>query len=131
MRRTDRQSAQVQRLRGKGRKISKKNEKIKIYKRALALKTFEELEDLHKELEDRFGRLKSEAKGFFEFLKIRIRARELGIVSIKEDKEKRLLINFNEEKINVDKIEQKTVSFLLYFFIDFSEPYSAELFSAC
>jgi len=81
-----------------------KNEKIKIYKRALALKTFEELEDLHKELEDRFGRLKSEAKGFFEFLKIRIRARELGIVSIKEDKEKRLLINFNEEKINVDKI---------------------------
>ena len=62
--------------------------KIKIYKRALALKTFEELEDLHKELEDRFGRLKSEAKGFFEFLKIRIRARELGIVSIKEDKEK-------------------------------------------
>ncbi|AVQ26067.1 DEAD/DEAH box helicase [Fusobacterium periodonticum] len=81
-----------------------KNEKIKIYKRALALKTFEELEDLHKELEDRFGRLKSEAKGFFEFLKIRIRARELGIVSIKEDKEKRILINFNEEKINVDKI---------------------------
>ena len=81
-----------------------KNEKIKIYKRALALKTFEELEELHKELEDRFGRLKSEAKGFFEFLKIRIRARELGIVSIKEDKEKRLLINFNEEKINIDKI---------------------------
>ena len=81
-----------------------KNEKIKIYKRALALKTFEELEELHKELEDRFGRLESEAKGFFEFLKIRIRARELGIVSIKEDKEKRLLINFNEEKINVDKI---------------------------
>jgi len=81
-----------------------KNEKIKIYKRALALRTFEELEELHKELEDRFGRLKSEAKGFFEFLKIRIRARELGIVSIKEDKEKRLLINFNEEKINVDKI---------------------------
>ena len=81
-----------------------KNEKIKIYKRALALKTFEELEDLHKELEDRFGRLKSEAKGFFEFLKIRIRARELGIVSIKEDKEKRILINFNEKKINVDKI---------------------------
>ena len=33
--------------------------------------------------------------------------------------------------INVDKIEQKTVSFLLYFFIDLSEPCSAELFSAC
>ena len=95
-----------------------KNEKIKIYKRALALKTFEELEDLHKELEDRFGRLKSEAKGFFEFLKIRIRARELGIVSIKEDKEKRILINFNEEKINVDKIiyllANKKISYLKF-----------------
>ena len=95
-----------------------KNEKIKIYKRALALKTFEELEDLHKELEDRFGRLKSEAKGFFEFLKIRIRARELGIVSIKEDKEKRLLINFNEKKINVDKIiyllANKKISYLKF-----------------
>ena len=33
--------------------------------------------------------------------------------------------------MNFDKIEQKTLSFLLYFFIDFSEPYSAELFSAC
>ena len=95
-----------------------KNEKIKIYKRALALKTFEELEELHKELEDRFGRLKSEAKGFFEFLKIRIRARELGIVSVKEDKEKRLLINFNEEKINVDKIiyllANKKISYLKF-----------------
>ena len=78
----------------------------------------EELEDLHKELEDRFGRLKSEAKGFFEFLKIRIRARELGIVSIKEDKEKRILINFNEEKINVDKIiyllANKKISYLKF-----------------
>ena len=95
-----------------------KNEKIKIYKRALALKSFEELEELHKELEDRFGRLKSEAKGFFEFLKIRIRARELGIVSIKEDKEKRILINFNEEKINVDKIiyllANKKISYLKF-----------------
>ena len=95
-----------------------KDEKIKIYKRALALKTLEELEELHKELEDRFGKLKSEAKGFFEFLKIRIRARELGIVSIKEDKEKRLLINFNEEKINVNKIiyllANKKISYLKF-----------------
>ena len=33
--------------------------------------------------------------------------------------------------MNFDKIEQKTVSFLLSFFIDPSEPCSAELFSAC
>ena len=83
-----------------------KNEKVKIYKRALALKNLDELENLHNELEDRFGKIKSEAKGFFDFIKIRIMARELGITTIKQDKENkdRILINFDEKKINVDKI---------------------------
>jgi len=83
-----------------------KNEKVKIYKRALALKTLDELDNLYSELEDRFGKIKSEAKGFFEFVKIRIIARDLGIATIKEDKENkgRILINFNEKKINVDRI---------------------------
>ena len=83
-----------------------KNEKVKIYKRALALKNLDELENLYNELEDRFGKIKSEAKGFFEFIKIRIIARDLGITTIKQDKENkdRILINFNEKKINVDKI---------------------------
>ncbi|WP_335993320.1 transcription-repair coupling factor [Fusobacterium polymorphum] len=83
-----------------------KNEKVKIYKRALALKNLDELENLYNELEDRFGKIKSGAKGFFEFIKIRIIARDLGITNIKQDKENkdRILINFNEKKINVDKI---------------------------
>ena len=83
-----------------------KNEKVKIYKRALALKNLDELENLYSELEDRFGKIKSEAKRFFEFIKIRIIARDLGITTIKQDKENkdRILINFNEKKINVDKI---------------------------
>ena len=83
-----------------------KNEKVKIYKRALALKNLDELENLYNELEDRFGKIKSEAKEFFEFIKIRIIARDLGITTIKQDKENkdRILINFNEKKINVDKI---------------------------
>ena len=83
-----------------------KNEKVKIYKRALALKNLDELENLYNELEDRFGKIKSEAKGFFDFIKIRIIARDLGITTIKQDKENkdRILINFDEKKINVDKI---------------------------
>ncbi len=83
-----------------------KNEKVKIYKRALALKNLDELENLYSELEDRFGKIKSEAKRFFEFIKIRIIARDLGITTIKQDKENkdRILINFDEKKINVDKI---------------------------
>ena len=83
-----------------------KNEKVKIYKRALALKNLDELENLYNELEDRFGKIKSEAKRFFDFIKIRIIARELGITTIKQDKENkdRILINFDEKKINVDKI---------------------------
>ncbi len=72
----------------------------------LALKKLDELENLYNELEDRFGKIKSEAKGFFDFIKIRIIARDLGITTIKQDKENkdRILINFNEKKINVDKI---------------------------
>lgn len=83
-----------------------KNEKIKIYKRALALKNLDELESLHSELEDRFGKIKPEVKGFFDFLKIKIISRDLGIVAIKQDKENknRILINFDEKKINIDKI---------------------------
>ncbi|WP_338991142.1 transcription-repair coupling factor [Fusobacterium animalis] len=83
-----------------------KNEKVKIYKRALALKNLDELENLYNELEDRFGKIKSKAKGFFDFIKIRIMARDLGITTIKQDKENkdRILINFDEKKINVDKI---------------------------
>ena len=83
-----------------------KNEKVKVYKRALALKNLDELANLYSELEDRFGKIKSEAKGFFDFIKIRIIARDLGITTIKEDKanKNRILINFNEKKINVDRI---------------------------
>jgi len=67
---------------------------------------YDELENLYNELEDRFGKIKSEAKGFFDFIKIRIIARDLGITTIKQDKENkdRILINFDEKKINVDKI---------------------------
>ena len=81
-----------------------KNEKIKIYKRALDIKNLEELQNLYDELEDRFGKMKKEAQGFFEFLKIKLIAQDLGIVSIKQHDEKNLYINFNENKVNIDKI---------------------------
>ena len=51
-------------------------------------------------------KLKSEAKDFLNFIKIRIIARDLGITTIKQDKENkdRILINFNEKKINVIRL---------------------------
>ena len=81
-----------------------KNEKIKIYKRALDIKNLEELQNLYDELEDRFGKMKKEAQGFFEFLKIKLIAQDLGIVSIKQHDKKNIYINFNENKVNIDKI---------------------------
>lgn len=60
-----------------------KNEKVKIYKRVLVLKNLDELENLYNELEDRFGKIKLEVKGFFDFIKIRIIVRDLGIIIIK------------------------------------------------
>ena len=48
--------------------------------------------------------MKKEAQGFFEFLKIKLIAQDLGIVSIKQHDEKNIYINFNENKVNIDKI---------------------------
>ena len=42
--------------------------------------------------------MKKEAQGFFEFLKIKLIAQDLGIVSIKQHDEKNIYINFNENK---------------------------------
>ena len=80
-----------------------KIEKIKLYKRALKIKTLSELEIFKSEIEDRFGRMKEEAKGFLDYLKIRIIGNELGIKIIKQHGEE-IYINFNDEKVNLDKI---------------------------
>ncbi len=70
-----------------------KDEKIKIYKRALGITRLEELNKLYFEIIDRFGKMPKEAKGFFNFLEIKNKCRDLGINEVFE-KDKKLYISF-------------------------------------
>ncbi|MBQ3437498.1 MAG: DEAD/DEAH box helicase, partial [Fusobacterium sp.] len=80
-----------------------KNEKIKIYKRALLINDEEKLKELYLEVKDRFGKPPKEAEGFFKFLKIKLKCKKLGITEVIE-KDKKLYISFLEEKVDVNRI---------------------------
>lgn len=80
-----------------------KDEKLKIYKRALEVKHKEELKELYEEVIDRFGKIPKAAKDFFKFIEIKIICRELGIVELVE-KENKFFIKFEKEKVNIDSI---------------------------
>lgn len=79
-------------------------EKINIYKRAIDLKTEKEVEELYKEIEDRFGKAPEPVKILFENLKIKIIAKELGILEIKEEEKNKYNIKLDSEKIIFNKI---------------------------
>lgn len=80
-----------------------KDEKIKIYKRALAISNIEDIKNLYLELIDRFGKMPEEAEGFFKFLEIKYICQILGIKELYE-KNKKLYISFFEDKVNIEKI---------------------------
>lgn len=80
-----------------------KDEKIRIYKRALSINNKKDLENLAYEIIDRFGKMPEEAKGFFKFLEIKLKCKELGIVEVIE-KDKKLYLTFLEERVNIEKI---------------------------
>lgn len=80
-----------------------KDEKIKIYKKALEIDKIENLRNIYEEVLDRFGKMPKEAKGFFEFLEIKNKCRELGILEVIEE-DSNLSIIFQKEKVDIDKI---------------------------
>lgn len=80
-----------------------KDEKIKIYKKALEIDKMEDLKNIYEEVLDRFGKMPKEAKGFFEFLEIKNKCRKLGILEIIEE-DNNLSIIFQKEKVDIDKI---------------------------
>ncbi len=82
----------------------KEYEKISIYKRAMDLKSLEEIESLSKEVEDRFGKLPKEVVLLFENLKIKLKGLEIGVTKIKEISKEKYELSFDNEKIIFDKI---------------------------
>lgn len=79
-------------------------EKLNIYTRALAIETIEEVFDMERELEDRFGKLVPEVKGFIKYIYIKNICRELNINEIIEEDNNIFKIIFDEEQVCLEKI---------------------------
>lgn len=79
------------------------DERLRIYRRMLNVDSLEELTLLKEEIRDRFGILPKEAEKMFELLKIKIKARENGILEIEEN-ESDIFIKFENKLVDFEKI---------------------------
>ncbi|ACB83666.1 transcription-repair coupling factor [Natranaerobius thermophilus] len=62
--------------------ISDHEQKITIYKKARSINSYSEANDLETELKDRFGSLPQEVKNLLDITRLKVLARETGIISI-------------------------------------------------
>ncbi len=81
----------------------REEEKVVIYKRLLQLSTLVELNNLKKEVIDRFGKMPKEVYELFEFNRIKISAKLLGIREI-EEKDGVYIVKINNNVFNTEKL---------------------------
>lgn len=79
-------------------------EKINIYKRAVEMTDFQEIQNLFSEIEDRFGKAPDEVKNLFRFLEIKALALKYGVSQIKKESNGSYVMTFNKEIIIPEKI---------------------------
>jgi transcription-repair coupling factor (superfamily II helicase) len=77
---------------------------MEVYKKIAAVRTREELDNLHAELADRFGPLPEEAASLLALAEIRIICRNLAVSSLKEKSGQVRLEFAKVSKINVDRL---------------------------
>lgn len=80
-----------------------KNQKIKVYRDIVEIQNLKDLEKYKEELTDIYGKMPSEVVGLFKYIKIKFRARELGIKKAEEIQD-RCYIKFDREKVDVESI---------------------------
>ncbi|MBI4651517.1 DEAD/DEAH box helicase [Candidatus Desantisbacteria bacterium] len=85
--------------------IPDSRQKISIYKRLAAIQEKEEVEDIEKELNDRYGNIPGPVNNLLNIIYIKILSSKAFIISIKEIKNKQIIIKFNSRnKLNHIKI---------------------------
>ncbi len=93
-----------------------RDEKLNIYKRALLIDKTEEVLELAKEIEDRFGKMPAPVQGFIKYIYIKNICRELNILEIDEIAENEYKIFFDIDSVDLDKIlemiENNTIKYL-------------------
>ena len=86
----------------------KEEEKIVVYKRILQVSSVDELKELKKELIDRFGKMPIEVENLFNYNKIKLFSKEIGLREI-EERDGSFVIKINENVFNVDKLNELIV----------------------
>ena len=86
----------------------KEEEKIVVYKRILQVSSVDELKELKKELIDRFGKMPIEVQNLFNYNKIKLFSKEIGLREI-EERDGSFVIKINENVFNVDKLNELIV----------------------
>lgn len=79
-------------------------EKINIYKRAVEMTDIQNIEELFKEVEDRFGKAPQEVVNLFRGLEVKAMAIKYGIIEIKKLENGAFFIKFDDSKIIFNKI---------------------------
>lgn len=79
-------------------------EKINIYKRAVEMTDIQNIEELFKEIEDRFGKAPQEVVNLFRGLEVKAMAIKYGIIEIKKLENGAFFIKFDDSKIIFNKI---------------------------
>jgi len=84
--------------------ISEPVEKMEVYKKVAGVVTDDELDRLHRELEDRFGPLPEEVQSVLSLAEIRVICRKLFVTSLRE-KDGAISIEFSRlSRVSVDKV---------------------------
>jgi len=81
------------------------SEKISLYKRLLVLESLDEIDEVRKEVRDRFGKLPHEVKNLFYYLEVKLMARRLYVETLVSRKDG-YDIKFNREKVNFEKLHE-------------------------
>lgn len=79
------------------------SERLVIYRRLLDIKTEMNLSEIKEEVKDRFGEMPKPLLNLFVYLTLKIKAKTLNIVQIKEE-ENETFIKFNTNYVNMEKI---------------------------
>ena len=84
--------------------IENSGDKIEIYRRLAVIREEREIKDLREELTDRFGKITEPVENLLQIALIRLAAKNLGVISIKE-KDLRVEILFSDlKKLSVQGI---------------------------
>lgn len=77
--------------------ISDGHQKIEMYKRFRGITTLDEVDELHKEMVDRFGEYPDEVAYLFQIAEIKVYARKAGVESIKQSKQEITILVAEEQ----------------------------------